>query len=143
VGTELATSSDAPSHGAVYKLVELGTGAERRYTAKFSKDKATLPGSKQIFRYATRDVLARSHECFMPGCEALLRPVILNGEAVGPRPTAADSRAHARRSIERLPKKYRSLFECDPPYPIELSEELVELSRQVHRAAAAERGESA
>src|SRR5262249_4439098 len=47
VGTELATSGDAPSMGAIYKLVEI----EGRPAAKWSEDKASLPGSKQIFRF--------------------------------------------------------------------------------------------
>lgn len=131
VGTELATSSDAPSHGAVYKLVEHNSLAGRRFTAKFSQDKSTLPGAKQIFRYPTHDVLARSNECFMPGCEALLRPVILNGELIGKAPTAAAGRAHAREALAALPRKLHSLFECDPPYRIELSPQLIELTEEV------------
>ena len=131
VGTELATSSDAPNHGAVYKLVELDDAGQRRFTAKFSQDKSTLPGAKQIFRYPTHDVLARTHESCSPGCEALLRPVIIGGAAVGRELTALDSREHARNSIERLPKKLRSLFECDPPYLIEHSDALRQLTEQV------------
>jgi nicotinate phosphoribosyltransferase len=131
VGTELATSSDAPNHGAVYKMVEHSAGEERRYTAKFSQDKSTLPGAKQIFRYAEHDVLARTHECFPPGCEALLRPVIIRGERVGRLPSATEARAHARESVGRLPKKLRSLFECEPAYRIDLSDELIQLSEEV------------
>ncbi len=133
VGTELATSSDAPSHGAVYKLVEHISGTERRYTAKFSQDKSTLPGAKQVFRYAAHDVLARSSECFAPGCEALLRPVIIKGELVARVPKAVEARELARRSVASLPKKLRSLFECDPPYRIELSPELMHLMEEVRR----------
>ena len=75
VGTELATSADAPSLGVVYKMVELErAAARRRYTLKLSEDKHTLPGAKQIFRYADHDVLARSSEC--PSCPpgSLRRP---------------------------------------------------------------------
>ncbi|MBI5084837.1 MAG: nicotinate phosphoribosyltransferase [Acidobacteria bacterium] len=133
VGTELATSSDAPSHGAVYKLVELGNGEQRRYTAKFSHEKATLPGAKQIFRFADSDVLARANETFAPGCEALLRPVIVRGEAVGREPSCAESREYARASVERLPKKLRSLFECEQPYRIDRSASLIKLSEEVSR----------
>lgn len=134
VGTELATSSDAPSHGAVYKMVEHSSGLGRRYTAKFSQEKSTLPGAKQIFRYPDHDVLARTHECFMPGCEALLRPVIIRGEMVGRLPDATGARTHARESVARLPKKLRSLFECDPPYRIDLSDELIQLAEEVRAA---------
>ena len=44
VGTELATSADAPSLGVVYKMVEIGDG--QRFTMKLSQDKRTLPGTK-------------------------------------------------------------------------------------------------
>ena len=134
VGTELATSSDAPSHGAVYKMVELDVAGERRYTAKFSADKSTLPGSKQIFRYPTHDVLARSRECFQPGCEALLRPVMLHGEVVGHQNSTLEAREHSARALARLPKKLHSLFECEESWRIELSAELIQLSSEVRRS---------
>ncbi|MCS7043781.1 MAG: nicotinate phosphoribosyltransferase [Bryobacteraceae bacterium] len=131
VGTELATSHDAPSHGAVYKLVEHWSPLGRRYTAKFSQDKATLPGAKQVFRFADRDVIGRAHECPMEGAEALLRPVIVKGEPACPLPSAGEARRRARQALEALPKKLRSLFEADPPYRIELSDELIQLAEEV------------
>ena len=67
VGTELATSADAPSLGVVYKLVELEDAGGRRYPVKLSHDKQTLPGAKQIFRSADHDVLARASECIACG----------------------------------------------------------------------------
>ena len=48
VGTALATSSDAPSLSAVYKLVELQSGSSHTYTAKYSAEKNTLPAAKQV-----------------------------------------------------------------------------------------------
>ncbi|MGH9660424.1 MAG: nicotinate phosphoribosyltransferase [Bryobacteraceae bacterium] len=70
VGTELATSQDAPAMGAVYKLVEI----EGRPTAKRSPDKASLPGAKQIFRFPDRDVVGLASEPVPEGAEALLKP---------------------------------------------------------------------
>lgn len=131
VGTELATSHDAPSHGAVYKLAEHWSPLGRRYTAKFSQDKATLPGAKQVFRFKDHDVIGRAHECPMNGAEALLRPVIARGELVCPLPPAAEARKRARRALDALPRKLRSLFEADPPYRIELSDELIQLAEEV------------
>lgn len=131
VGTELATSMDAPSHGAVYKMVEHVSPLGRRYTAKFSADKATLPGAKQVFRFRDRDMIGRAHECPSADAEALLRPLILRGELVTPLPSAAEARERGRRSIEALPKKLRTLFEVDPPYRIDLSEELIQLAGEV------------
>jgi nicotinate phosphoribosyltransferase len=131
VGTDLATSADAPSLGAVYKLVEMEVGGERRYTAKYSEDKATLPGAKQVFRHKARDVIGRAGECPQGECEALLKPVILTGKLVQELPSASAARDRARASLRLLPKKLLSLFECDPPYPVELSDELRHLMEEV------------
>jgi nicotinate phosphoribosyltransferase len=133
VGTELATSIDAPSHGAVYKLVELRTGGQSRYTAKFSDDKTTLPGAKQVFRFPDHDLLGVHNESPSRDCEALLRPVILNGELVEPLPRAKEARDHATRANERLPKKLRSVFECDPPWPVRHTPALMKLLDGVKR----------
>src|SRR6202521_242858 len=87
VGTELATSADAPSLGVVYKLVETEDARGLRYHIKLSQDKQTLPGAKQIFRCATHDVLARSSECFACGeavVEALQQPVMVCGRLIEP-----------------------------------------------------------
>jgi nicotinate phosphoribosyltransferase len=135
VGTELATSSDAPNHGAVYKLVEMRSGEERRYVAKLSADKSTLPGPKQIFRFGRKDLLACSHESHHDAREALLEPVILNGELVQSLPSATEAQTNARQSLDRLPKKLRSLFECDTPWPVETSQQLQHLTEEVRLAA--------
>jgi nicotinate phosphoribosyltransferase len=99
--------------------------------AKLSEDKSTLPGAKQIFRYPRRDVLARSQESHPDAREALLEPVLIGGELVQDLPTAAAARRHARACLESMPKKLRSQYECDRPWPVELSPELEKLSREV------------
>jgi len=136
VGTELATSADAPTLGVVYKLVELDQSGNRRYTLKLSEDKHTLPGAKQIFRYADHDVLARASEC--PSCppgaapaEALLRPVILGGQLLEPLPSAAEARAHAAECLARLPSTAQSLFEAHDGWRVEISTELECLYQRV------------
>lgn len=88
VGTELATSADAPSLSAVYKMVQL----DARYVAKYSPDKRTYPASKQVFRYPKYDIVGYSAECapIDGSATALLQPVILNGELVEPLPSTAD-----------------------------------------------------
>ena len=141
VGTELATSADSPALGVVYKMVELEDGARRRYTAKLSEDKHSLPGAKQIFRYADHDQLARSTEC--PSCppgsepaEALLRPVILGGRLVEPLPTAAEARANAAERLAQLPAACHSLFEEEDAWRVELSHELESLFEQVRSGVA-------
>lgn len=144
VGTDLATSADAPSLGAVYKLVELEYGGRRRYTAKFSEGKGTLPGPKQIFRHDDHDLVACSWEC--PSCrpgsgspEALLRPVILNGELVEPLPSATAIRESARRNLQRLPAALRSLFDAHRAWRVDYSEELLALEGRVRHNQIEER----
>ncbi len=131
VGTELATSFDFPSIGAIYKLVEHETKSKRRFTAKFSEDKNTLPGAKQVFRKANHDVIARSTECGDGDSEALLRPAMLNGQVVDRIPSALEAREHAARSMEKLPAVCRGLFPTDDMWRVEYSEELLALRQQV------------
>ncbi len=137
VGTELSTSADAPSLGVVYKMVELETSeSDRRYTLKLSEDKATLPGAKQIFRFADHDVVGRAGECV--GCpeggavEALLRPVILGGELAEPLPAVSEARHHAADSLAMLPAPCHSLFESHA-WRVELSSELKSLAESVRQ----------
>jgi nicotinate phosphoribosyltransferase len=140
VGTELATSADAPTLGVVYKMVELddGKGGASRYTVKLSEDKHTLPGAKQIFRYADHDVLGRSSEC--PSCppdappvKALLQPVIIGGRLVEPLPTAVEARAYAAECLAKLPGPCHSLFEREQCWRVDLSVELECLFERVRK----------
>jgi nicotinate phosphoribosyltransferase len=150
VGTELATSADAPSLGVVYKMVEMenpepkSPKVDRRYTLKLSVDKATLPGAKQVFRYADHDVLARSSECpacpggsgtLEAGVEALLQPVILGGRLLEPLPNAAQIRQHAAECLAKLPSPCHSLFESHAWW-VEVSSELNALHERVRSGAA-------
>ena len=132
VGTDLATSADSPHLGVVYKLVELNG----RFTAKFSEDKHTLPGAKQVFRFASHDVIACSWECLgcgpgEPEAKALLRPVMLGGKLIEPLPTAGAARQYAAESIKRLPTAVRSLFDIGQEYRVDQSHELLALYEKV------------
>jgi nicotinate phosphoribosyltransferase len=124
VGTQLATSADAPNLSAVYKLVELEISGIQRFTAKFSDDKSSYPGAKQIFRDVHRDVIARSGECGRG--EALLRPILLGGRLIEPLPTIEQARQRAAESIAKLPESLRQL-EVAEPWPVIYSRELREL----------------
>jgi nicotinate phosphoribosyltransferase len=130
VGTQLATSVDAPALSAIYKLVELDVSGIQRFTSKLSEDKVTVPGAKQIFRDVARDVVARSGECGKG--EALLRPVILGGELVEPLPTLDQARCRAAESLRKLPRALRDL-EPSEPWPVIHSRELRELIEQTRR----------
>jgi len=106
VGTELATSGDAPSMGAIYKLVEIRHGGDLHYTAKHSPEKHTLPGAKQLFRFPDHDLLGLHNEC-AGGSEAMLKPVIIGGELVFPLPSVSQIRERARCSLTQWPSGSR------------------------------------
>ncbi|HEY1241248.1 MAG TPA: nicotinate phosphoribosyltransferase [Bryobacteraceae bacterium] len=130
VGTQMATSGDAPFMNATYKIVELSIGGINRFTTKLSEDKISLPGAKQVFREPHRDVLARSGECGRG--EALMRPVILGGRLVEPLPSLEEVRCHAAEAIGCLPQPLREL-ELAEPQPIVYSRELQALIDQTRR----------
>jgi nicotinate phosphoribosyltransferase len=130
VGTQLSTSADAPHMGAVYKMVELEISGIKRFTAKYSADKPSRPGAKQIFRDEARDVVARSGECGKG--EALLRPVILGGKLVEPLPSVEQARARAAAALAKLPESLRQL-EVGEPWPVIYSRELRELTERTRQ----------
>jgi nicotinate phosphoribosyltransferase len=127
VGTQLATSADAPNMGSVYKLVEVEICGIKRFAAKYSEDKGSLPGAKQVFRDVARDVIARSGECGKG--EALLRPIILGGNLIEPLPPLEQARSRAADMIAKLPDHLRQL-EVGEPWPVIHSRELRELVGQ-------------
>ena len=140
VGTDLATSADQPRLGAVYKLVEIDDESGKRYTAKYSTEKNTLPAAKQIFRFADRDVVGLMTECLgCPGgeseAEALLRPIIVGGELVARMPSIRNARAYRERSLKALPTKLTSLFAVEDAWPVELSRDLQSLTKRVRGEA--------
>jgi nicotinate phosphoribosyltransferase len=129
VGTELATSGDAPSMGAIYKMVEIESNDIKRYTAKRSLGKHSLPGTKQIFRFPGHDVIARSSEC-LEGARALQIPVILGGKLIQPLPDLKQSRERAAAALAELPAAIRQI-ETTKPYPVEYSAQLLQLDQSL------------
>jgi nicotinate phosphoribosyltransferase len=124
VGTQLATSADAPHMPAIYKMAEMDISGIKRFTAKLSEDKISLPGAKQVFRHADHDVVARSGECNLG--RPLLRPILLGGELVEPLPDLEATRSYATDCLRALPPSLRQL-ELTEPHDVRLSKELKEL----------------
>jgi len=141
VGTELATSKDAPALSGVYKLVELapeGAAArEPHYRAKFSEDKVSYPGRKQVFRFrdaqgfCDHDLIALAEEQ-PPGGEPLLACVLRNGRRTAHPPPLAEIQERARAELARLPTRYRQL-QNPPAYPVRSSPALTALLEKVRR----------
>jgi len=143
VGTALSTSPDAPSVGVIYKLVEVETDGQVRSAAKFSEEKKTYPGRKQVFRFTGKDgtfssdVIGLDEES-MAEAEALLVPVMRQGrrlEASQQDSTSAVKSARARflTSRLRLPSHLLALRETTQPFPVHYSARLEELSDQVRQ----------
>ncbi|MBX9601515.1 MAG: nicotinate phosphoribosyltransferase [Bryobacteraceae bacterium] len=126
VGTELATSFDAPALGVIYKMVEAEYHGELRYTVKLSEGKKTYPGRKQVFRFADRDVIGRAAELPEGAPEALLQPVIRGGKLVRPLPGAAEARDRCAASRKEVSRQR----------PVEYSKSLRQLSADVERSLA-------
>jgi len=137
VGTELATSRDAPALGGVYKLVEVRAGKEPHYRAKFSEDKFTYPGSKQVFRFRGAqggyeyDLIARAEEKYA-GAEPLLNCVMRGGARSGASPPLDELQQRARRELAALPARFHRLRGA-AQYPVRVSPRLRELLEEVRR----------
>jgi len=134
VGTALSTSADAPSIGAIYKLVEVEMDREVRGTAKFSTDKESYPGRKQIFRFRNGqgmyagDVIGLEDENF-PSADRLLLPVMRKGWRVEAArqdraTTLLNARARFLAARTSLPDQLLSLALAKPTYPVSPSARL-------------------
>ncbi len=135
VGTALATSKDAPVLSGVYKLVEVIAEDGPQPRAKFSTDKATYPGCKQVYRFRDEhgqmqyDVIARCEEIY-PEAEPLLACVMRGGRRGAPAPPLAQVRERARRELACLPSQFRQLHHA-AQYPVRTSRKLDELLEAV------------
>ncbi len=139
VGTRMDVSADAPALDMAYKLTQYA-GRPRR---KRSEGKATLPGAKQVWRCAdeegvfVRDVLALRDE---PPPEAaatpLLQCALRDGRRVGPGlDTLETIRQRAGAQLAKLPERLKALSPAKPPYPVELSPGLAQLTASLSRGA--------
>ncbi len=132
VGTRMGSSSDAPSLDVIYKIAEVTNGGGVFLpTMKFSKNKSTLPGRKQVFRvldkrgFAKEDIIGLEYE--NPG-EPLLKKVMQAGEVVfGVRPLS-ELRKSSARGLASLRSEYKDL-KSNVPYEVGLSKDLKKLVR--------------
>ena len=146
VGTALSTSADSPNLGVIYKLVEVDLGDTVRSAAKFSQEKITYPGRKQVFRFVggegefSRDVIGLDGEAFQGGAP-LLGLVMRGGrrlESPEEAPLAGIERARKRFLADRsgLPEPVLALSVAEPPFPVRYSKQLEELHDQVRQTVA-------
>ena len=127
VGTDLVTSRDDPSLNTVYKLVEQDTPEGPIGRFKLSQGKKTYPYAKQVYRKMSdhglfeSDLIARENEKHHG--EALLIPILKNGQLLNPLPALATCQARFAQQRRRLPPELQDL-EKAAPYPVTVSDHL-------------------
>ena len=137
VGTKMGTSADRPYLDVIYKLCETMT-ADGSFSPimKLSKDKITLPGRKQVYRFMDaagnfeKDTIALADEK-MQG-EPLLVKVMEKGKLIYKLPSLGNIRAAAAENLSKLPEEYKALTGA-PVYPVELSRNLLNLVKTLKR----------
>lgn len=133
VGTKMGTSADAPTLGAVYKLVEDAEGPKM----KLATGKVTWPGRKQVWRCDGHDVLSL-HDEEVPGGRPLLVQVMSNGHRTFVEPIAR-IRERAMAELAALPEQLRSLEPADEPlWPVEISPGLRDCAERIRADLEAE-----
>lgn len=148
VGTEMVISKDCPSLGCIYKLVEQEIDGKIVPKMKLSKDKATYPSKKQVFRLSNKDGLYMAdivglegetidlNEAFSLQSSAfslskdwkvtyLLKPVVKNGNICCDLPGINEIQQTAKHNISCLPNVYKQLYP-KKSYPVIKSKKLEE-----------------
>ncbi|MGA3111783.1 MAG: hypothetical protein ABSE15_07085 [Candidatus Bathyarchaeia archaeon] len=103
---------------------------------KLSKDKITLPGRKQVYRFSDaegnfeKDTIALENE--KVDAEPLLVKVMEKGKLTLPLPSLRQIRADAATSLSRFPDQYKAL-RCSPVYPVNLSRNLLNSVKTLKR----------
>ena len=124
VGTSAVVSTDAPTLDTVYKLASYA-GKPR---LKLSQDKATLPGSKQVWRRfadgrLAGDTIGAAQET-LEG-QPLLEDVMVEGiRTPAGRRSLEDARERVRQQLAHLPEGLRSLQASPQPYVARVSDHL-------------------
>ncbi len=103
---------------------------------KLSKDKITLPGRKQVYRFSDaegkfeKDMIALADE--KVEAEPLLVKVMEKGKLTYALPSLEQIRANAAENLSKLPEEYKALTDA-PVYPVELSRNLLNLVKTLKR----------
>jgi len=114
VGTNMGTSSDAPSLDVIYKISEV-TDESGRFlpTMKLSKAKVTYPGRKQVFRVQDKrarfikDILGLEKEKIKG--RPLLKKVVHRGKIVYKEPSTEALRDFCRNNLSKFPKELKEV----------------------------------
>jgi nicotinate phosphoribosyltransferase len=119
VGAALSTINDAPSLGAIYKLVEIDRNGATTPVMKRSAGKHTLPGCKQVWRVfsndlAIEDVIEHVEETpDVATASPLLRRVMSGGRRETASPLLSDLRRQSIAALAALPESVRRIHQPD------------------------------
>lgn len=116
VGAALSTSSDAPSLGAIYKLVEIERTSAAVPLMKLSPGKQSYPGRKQVWRRfdestAVEDVIELADEQKVIRGRPLLKRVMIDGRRELAPQSIVELRTRCRAAVAELPKTVRRLHD--------------------------------
>ena len=148
VGTAIALTPDAPSLGAIYKLVEIEDRRGVRVpVGKRSAGKPSFGGAKQVWRRRdphgtlVEDIVSRAEEAGPDGAEALMVPLMRMGKLVRDLPSAHEAtraaRERAAAAVASLPARLRALGDgVEEPYAVSFSDALKALGLAEAGAAA-------
>ncbi|HEX9005152.1 MAG TPA: nicotinate phosphoribosyltransferase [Blastocatellia bacterium] len=135
VGTELSTSRDAPALGGVYKLVEVEFPDRIEPKMKLSREKATYPYRKQVWRNLDSngnfagDIIAMASETDPRG-EPLLKPVMREGQLLESPPTLNQVQQYSKQQLAGLPLCYKTIRDAET-YPVRFSDGLFQQRMQL------------
>jgi nicotinate phosphoribosyltransferase len=139
VGAALSTSSDAPSLGAIYKLVEIERAGATIPIMKLSPGKQTYPGRKQVWRLfdegtAVEDVIELADAEKASRGQPLLKRVMMGGRREVAPPSLGELRTRCRTAVADLPA---SVYRLDDPvrYPVRFGDALQSTIERLSRTA--------
>ena len=131
VGTKAGVSADAPWSDMAYKLVSYAG----KPVMKLSRDKTSLPGSKQVYRTKdtngmfVRDIIALEIEN-LPGGLPLLEEFMKDGERTSPATSLEQIRSRFHEDFAALDDRFKVL-KSPPRFPVGLSRKLERLTSEV------------
>ena len=120
VGAALTTVSDAPSLGAIYKLVEIDRDGVTVPVMKHSVGKPTLPGRKQVWRVfednvATEDLIEHVREGVdVPSAVPLLRRAMSGGKRDIDALALSELRSRSKAALAAIPERVRRIHHPEP-----------------------------
>ena len=131
VGTKIGVSADAPYMDIVYKMVRFAG----RDVRKFSPQKVTLAGEKQVFRVAgdsgiyLKDYIGVRKEN-VDGGLPMLASVMKGGRVLGPHPSLSQIRDSFNANFSALPESIKAL-DAGQTYPVLITARLKELQKDL------------